>query len=171
MAQNLSGKIALLEDANNISNFAIKQIEIDLENIYTTQESELEKLQNIIKKYFAYQFGIENRIQFQHEYLYIYVIDCDFSHLTLRLDMDKKLTINWFSTSCNSGNIALLNYLSILGVIANNIDKIETEFRGWIEEYEKINSLTKEKYKLLRNAKNQLSINSKEIEKLKKKIK
>jgi hypothetical protein len=171
MTNNLSGKIALLEESNIVLNYIIKQIEIDLETIYEKQELENGYLENTIAGYFKSEFSITNRIQFAHGYLNIYCLDSDFSLLTLRLDVDRKLTINWFSTSCNSENYSLLNYLSILGVIAGNMDKIETEFKIWIEEYEIINSLTKEKNKLLINAKNQLSINSKEIEKLKKKIK
>jgi hypothetical protein len=63
------------------------------------------------------------------------------------------------------------NYLSILGAISENMEKIESEFKIWIEEYEIINSLSKDIYTLQRSAKNQISNNLNEIERLEKKIK
>ena len=63
------------------------------------------------------------------------------------------------------------NYLSILGAIAENMEKIESEFKIWIEEYEIINSLSKDIYTLQRSAKNQISNNLNEIERLEKKTK
>jgi hypothetical protein len=169
--ENETRKIALLQEANVIYSYAIAKIEKELETIYEKQKNDIGLLENLIAGYFKSEFCITNRIQFASGSLYIYCIESDFSHLTLRLDLDNKLSINWFSTTCNSENKNLLNYLSILGVIAGNMDKIELEFKIWIEEYEIINSLTNENNKLHRNAKNQISINLCEIAKLEKKIK
>jgi hypothetical protein len=169
--ENEIRKIALLQEANVVYSYAIAKIEKELETIYEKQKLETGYLENTIAGYFKSEFGITNRIQFANESLYIYCLDSDFSHLTLKLDLDNKLSINWFSTTCNSENKNLLNYLSILGIIAGNMDKIELEFKIWIEEYEIINSLPKENNKLHRNAKNQISINLLEIAKLEKKIK
>jgi hypothetical protein len=110
-------------------------------------------------------------MEFAYGNLYIYCLESNFDSLTLRLDSDNKLSINWFSTTCNSENHAMLNYLGILGAIAMNMEEIESEFKIWIEEYNLIESLTKEKNKLHRNAKMQISSNLKEIERLQKKNK
>ena len=166
-----SREIAKLQEANVVYNYAIAEIEKDLEKIYKVQESEFILFGNTIKGYFKSNFGITNRMEFTHGCLYIYCIDSDFSNLTLRLDTDNKLSINWFSTTCNSENHAMRNYLSILGAIADNMGIIETEFKKWIEEYNLIESLTKEINKLHRNAKNQITSNQKEIERLQKKNK
>jgi len=169
--ENETRKIALLQESNVIYSYAIAKLEKELETIYEKQKIETGLLENTIAGYFKSEFNITNKIQFAHEFLYIYCLDNDFSNLTLRLDFENKLSISWFSTTCNSENKNLLNYLSILGIIAYNMDKIELEFKIWIEEYEIINSLTKENNKLHRNAKNQISINLLEIAKLEKKIK
>jgi hypothetical protein len=169
--ENETRKIALLQESNVIYSYAILEIAKELEAIYEKQKYEISYLESTIAGYFKSEFNITNKIQFANEYLYIYCLDSDFSHLTLRLDLENKLCINWFSTTCNSENKNLLNYLSILGIIAGNMDKIELEFKIWIQEYEIINSLTKENNKLHRNAKNQISINLCEIAKLEKKIK
>jgi hypothetical protein len=110
-------------------------------------------------------------MEFGYGNLYIYCLESNFDSLTLRLDSDNKLSINWFSTTCNSENHAMRNYLGILGAIGCNMEEIESEFKIWIEEYNLIESLTKEKNKLHRNAKNQISSNLKEIERLQKKNK
>jgi len=164
-------EIAKLQEANVVYNYAIAEIEKDLEIIYEKQKTEIVLFENTIKEYFDGEFCIANRMQFAHGCLYIYCIDSDFSNLTLRLDTDNKLSINWFSTTCNSENHAMRNYLSILGAIADNMGIIETEFKKWIEEYNLIESLTKEINKLHRNAKNQITSNQKEIERLQKKTK
>ena len=169
--ENVTRKIALLQESNVIYSYAILEIAKELEAIYEKQKLEIAYLENTIAEYFKYEFNITNKIQFCSESLYIYCLGSDFSHLTLRLDLENKLSINWFSTTCNSENKNLRNYLSILGIIADNMNKIELEFKRWIEEYEIINSLTKENNKLHRNAKNQISINLCEIAKLEKKIK
>jgi hypothetical protein len=166
-----SREIAKLEEANVIINYAIAEIEKDLERIYEKQKSEFVLFGNTIKGYFKCEFEITNRMEFAYGNLYIYCLESNFNSLTLRLDVDNKLSINWFSTTCNSENHAMLNYLSILGTIAGNINKIETEFKIWIEEYNLIESLTKEKNKLHRNAKMQISSNLNQIERLQKKNK
>jgi len=166
-----SKEIAKLQTNNLIINYAITQWESELEIINKKQKSEIVLLEDSIKGYLKIEYNITNRIQFANGYLYIYCLNSDFSHLTLRLDTDNKLSINWFSTTCNSENLAMRNYLSILGAIAENMEKIETEFKIWIEEYEIINSLSKDIYTLQRSAKNQISNNLNEIEKLEKKIK
>jgi hypothetical protein len=166
-----SREIAKLQTNNFIINYAITQWESELEIINNKQKTEISLLEDTIKGYLKIELNITNRIQFANGYLYIYCLNSDFSHLTLRLDTENKLSINWFSTTCNSENHAMLNYLSILGTIAGNINKIETEFKIWIEEYEIINSLSKDIYTLQRSAKNQISNNLKEIERLQKKTK
>jgi hypothetical protein len=164
-------EIAKLEEANVIHNYAITEIEKELEKIYEKQKSEFVLFGNTIKGYFKSNFGITNRMEFAYGNLYIYCLESNFDSLTLRLDSDNKLSINWFSTTCNSENHAMLNYLGILGAIAMNMEEIESEFKIWIEEYNLIESLTKEKNKLHRNAKMQISSNLKEIERLQKKNK
>jgi len=116
------------------------------------------------------EFEIEKQISFEHGYLYIYWSSNDFRSISLRLE-DEKLLIRWFASCCRTGDNEMINYLSMLGIIAGNMDKIETQFKIWMAEYHNIMSFSKEKNKLLWNARNQISINEKEILRLKKKIK
>jgi hypothetical protein len=96
--------------------------------------------------------------------------DGSYGSVTLRINSENLLNINWFSTSCNSNDKYYIDYLILLGKIAENVKLIETQFLIWNEKNNEIRNLSKEKNLLLYQINSQITENIKQIEKINKKL-
>jgi hypothetical protein len=145
----------------------LKEERITIENIQTEKNIELN---TEIINWFEQNLLINNRVEFVNCTIYIYMKDGSYGSVTLRINSENLLNINWFSTNCNSNDKYYIDYLLLLGKIAENVKLIETQFFIWNEKNNEIRNLSKEKNLMFYQINNLITENIKQIEKINKKL-
>jgi hypothetical protein len=163
-------KVKELDNQNSIYQLSFDKLNEEITKIVNIQTEKYNKLDTEITNWFEQNLLINNRIEFVNCTIYIYMKDGSYGSVTLRINSENLLNINWFSTSCNSNDKYYIDYLILLGKIAENVKLIETQFLIWNEKNNEIRNLSKEKNLLLYQINSQITENLKQIAKIYKKI-
>jgi hypothetical protein len=166
----LESKVKELEKQNSIYQFSLDKLNEEITSIEHIQSEKYTELDNEITHWFHENLNINNRVEFTSCNIYIYMKDGSYGSVTLRINRENLLNINWFSTSCNSTDIYYIDYLKLLGKIAENVKLIETQYLIWNEKIEEIRKLSKEKNIMLYQIQYQISENNEQITKINKKL-